>query len=464
MGGRPPALDDPRTLVHYIGVAGTGMSALAVHRARGGGRAVGSDRALDQGLLEDVRRSLETAGVHVVPQDGKAVRNADIAVTSTAVEAAVPDLSAAREIGIPVLHRSELLASLLDPGPSLAVAGTSGKSTVAGMLFEILRACGHPASLVTGGPLVSLLGPRDLGNAWNEPGGTLVAEADESDGTLVRYHPGHALVLNIQKDHDEPEAIRRQAATFLSNVRQRAAVGDQPGLPDLDPDALVFGFSERADFRGTDLELAASGSRFRVGGVTVRVPLAGRHNAENALAALAGASLLGVPCESAAAALACFRGISRRFELIGERRGVRVVDDFAHNPVKIAAAIAAARLSARRVLAFWQPHGFAPMRFFRHDLARILAETLGPSDRLYLADILYLGGTVTRDVSSSDLAQDVAARGIRVTSGPRERLRDRIAADARPGDTVLVMGARDPTLGPFARSLLGALSDATAAP
>jgi UDP-N-acetylmuramate--alanine ligase len=279
----------------------------------------------------------------------------------------------------------------------------------------------------------------------------------------VRYHPAHALLLNVQKDHDEPEAIRRQAATFLANVRTRAALGDQADLPELDPGALVFGFTDRAEFRGTHLDLTATGSRFRVGDVRVRVPQAGRHSAENALAALAGASLLDIPLESAAAALARFRGISRRFEILGERGGIRVVDDFAHNPVKIAAAIAAARLAAGRILAFWQPHGFAPARFFREDLARVLQEALGPADRFYLAEILYLGGTVTRDISSADLAREIAARGILVESGPRERMRDRIATAARPGDTVLVMGARDPTLGAFARSVLECLPDTGAA-
>jgi UDP-N-acetylmuramate--alanine ligase len=211
--------------------------------------------------------------------------------------------------------------------------------------------------------------------------------------------------------------------------------------------------------RGSGLELLPRVTRFAVDGVRFEVPAPGAHTAQNALGAIAVCHALGVPMADMAAPLAHFRGVARRFQSLGSVRGVEVVDDFAHNPAKIAAALATARLRARRVLAVYQPHGFGPTRFLREGFVDTFSERTEPQDRVWLLEIFYAGGTAQRDFSSADLVQEIVARGRQAEFAPsRDGLAARIAEVAEPGDLVLVMGARDPSLTTFARSVLEALA------
>ena len=204
-------IPDPRSegRFHYAGVGGSGMSALAQFQVQLGGKASGSDRSFDQGGREEARSQLQRLGVQLFPQDGSGVRAPGCAalVVSTAVEETVPDVIAARELGLPILHRSELLAHFVASHRTIAVSGTSGKSTVVAMIFELLRGTGRDPSVITGGDLELLRSEGLWGNAWRG-GELLVIEADESDGSLVRYEPAVGVVLNLQKDHKpEPEVL-----------------------------------------------------------------------------------------------------------------------------------------------------------------------------------------------------------------------------------------------------------------
>jgi UDP-N-acetylmuramate--alanine ligase len=435
------------------------MSALAQFQVMTGGQASGSDRAFDRGERKALRSQLERLGITVLPQDGSGVGGDCAAlVVSTAVEEQVPDFAVARARNIPIVHRSELLAHFVAQHRSIAVTGTSGKSTVAAMVFAILSSAGRDPSVITGADLPELQAQGLPGNAFAGQSDLLVVEADESDGTLVRYAPAIGVILNLQRDHKEMAEVAAMFATLRARVREALVVGDAENLDQFAGGALRFGFSPRADIRGEDVELGPSSSRFRVIDTVFTLPVPGAHNVANALAAIATCRILGVELDEMVRPLANFRGIGRRFQTVGKARGVEVIDDFAHNAEKIAAAIRTAKLRGRRVLAIYQPHGYGPTRFLRRDFVTTFARELTPHDLLFMLEVFYAGGTATRDFSAADIVAEVAALGRRAEFAPsREQLAARIAEEAKPGDLVLVMGARDPSLTELARAILTGL-------
>jgi UDP-N-acetylmuramate--alanine ligase len=445
--------------LHFAGVAGSGMSALAQFVAMKGGAASGSDRAFDRGQQPEARAKLEALGIRIHPQDGSGLEgDAAALVVSTAVEDSVPDVAAARRLGVPILHRSELLAHLVAAHRTIAITGTSGKSTTTAMVFELLRGAGLDPSVITGGDLLALQAEGLWGNARAGASDLLVVEADESDGSVVRYHPAVGVVLNLQKDHKEEDVVAGMFSAFKANVRETLVLGEAPNLADLREGARVFGFGPEADVRGEAVSLGADSSRFTVDGQAFALNVPGLHNVENALAALAVGGALGLEPGTLAGPLNRFQGVGRRFQVLGTRHGVTVVDDFGHNPAKIAASLSTARLRAGRILAVFQPHGFGPLRFLRDELAAMFAAELRPLDRLWLLEAHYAGGTAVRDVSSADLADDVERLGHAAAfASSRDLLVPALAAAARPGDLVLVMGARDPSLTDLARAILEAI-------
>jgi UDP-N-acetylmuramate--alanine ligase len=459
-------LPDPKgeRRFHYAGLAGSGMSGLAQFQVMTGGHASGSDRAFDRGERASLKAQLESLGITVMPQDGSGLGpDCAAVVVSTAVEEQVPDFAVAKAKDIPIIHRSELLAYFVASNRSVAVTGTSGKSTVTAMVFDILRGAGRDPSVITGGDLPDLVAQGLPGNALAGRSDLLVVEADESDGSLVRYAPSVGVILNLQRDHKEMAEVAAMFATLRARVREALVVGDNENLDAFAGGALRFGFSARADVRGQDVELRPASSRFRVEDVAFELPVAGAHNVANALAAIAACRTLDVTLADMAAPLACFRGIGRRFQTVGKARGVEVVDDFAHNAEKIAAAIKTAHLRAARVLAIYQPHGYGPTRFLRRDFVATFSRELEPEDRLWMLEVFYAGGTATRDFSSADIVAEIASLGTNAEFSPtRERLVARIAEEARPGDLVLVMGARDPSLTELARAILTSIKDAEA--
>ncbi|MBI1799644.1 MAG: UDP-N-acetylmuramate--alanine ligase, partial [Candidatus Eisenbacteria bacterium] len=308
------------------------------------------------------------------------------------------------------------------------------------------------------GDLVLLEREGLWGNAWVGKSDLLVVEADESDGSLVRYSPAIGVALNLQRDHHEMDDVAQMFATLACQTRERFVCGEDQRLIALARDPMVFGTGDRAEVRGERIDLAAGGSSFEVEGVRFTLPVPGRHNVENALAAIAVCRTLDVPLAATPVPLAAFCGVGRRFQSLGRARGVEVVDDFAHNPAKIAAAIETAHRRARRVLAVYQPHGYGPTRFLRADFVDTFARSLAPADRLWMLEIFYAGGTAQRDFSSADVVAEIAARGRAAEFAPsREWLTSRIAGEAREGDLVLVMGARDPSLTELAKQVLRAL-------
>lgn len=431
------------------------MSALAQFHAMGGETVTGSDRLLDQGGLDELKGAFEKLGIRLFSQDGSGVGSGTRQLTvSTAIEGNNPDIKKARELLIPVKHRTDVLAANVTAHRTLAVAGTSGKSTVTAMIFEILEAAGRSPSLITGAPLASLAERGLLGNALRGESDLLVIEADESDGTLPKYSPWLGILLNIGKDHKELSEIRELFARFRERSRSFVANADAAGLSEFLEGAATFGF-EAGELRGTKLEIDARSCRFEVCGVSFELPAPGRYNAENALAAAAACRKAGVPLQTSAEALSRFRGISRRFEVVGAAGGVEVVDDYAHNPDKLRAVLSVARSRSKRAWVVFQSHGFYPTRFLKNELIDAFSDSLRPVDKLVMPDIYYVGGTTAKDISPEHIAAPVRERGLDARHIPkREDIAAEIAAAAGPGDMVLVLGARDPTLSAFARDIL----------
>ncbi|MCQ2054777.1 MAG: Mur ligase domain-containing protein [Fibrobacter sp.] len=462
----------------FIGVAGVGMSAIAQYLVGRGVEVRGSDRQFGEFLAgkcekPKVMAQLEECGVKCFAQNGSGVvAGLDAVVVSTAIEDTNPDLKRAKELSIPVMHRSEMLAKISKETRTIAVSGTSGKSTVTAMIYHILEYAGLQPSVMTGAGLVNLQAQGKIGNAVSGKGEWLVVEADESDGTLVRYEPEIGLILNVDKDHKEIYELEDIFLKFSHNILDK---GNVLIVNDAHPLAKKFSAGREFDFgtesyvsvQGTDFKSVGTHIQFRVRHkaelVKFEVPLPGKHNMENALAATAAALRTGVSLHTCADALSTFPGVFRRHQILGTFNGVTLVDDFAHNPAKIAASIRSAQdFSEGRVLAWFQPHGFGPTRFLRKDLVDFMAKTLRPADIgedrendvMFFSEIYYAGGTVTRDISAGDLADDLILKGCEaVYIENRMECAKKMVEYAKPGDTILLMGARDPSLETFAKQV-----------
>jgi UDP-N-acetylmuramate--alanine ligase len=455
---------------HFSGIAGAGVNPLArLMRARGH-QVQGSDRSFDQGKSRDVADELCALGIEVRPHDGSAItRDLDRVVFSVAVEADTPEMRRARELALERVARPALLAEIINGGqPSVAVAGTSGKSTITGMVAWLLRESGLPATVLGGGARAD---ERGVGCLMAGPdGGPVIAEACESDGTLVGYRPTVGLVHNISRDHAEVEALRAQFAAFAKNCRKLLVNAACPEARALARTigGVTYGLAPDADAR---LEVTAPGpDRARgalhagaAGVLSLDVPQPGVHNLENAAAAALLALELGVPAAAIGPALARFPGVARRFQVIGTTaRGIRVVDDYAHNGEKIRAALTTAQAGADRVIAIFQPHGFGPARFLRPELRALVPRLLRSQDRFCYAEIFYGGGTVARDISSMTLADDLSPELGCAYAEDHDAVVRWVTREARKGDTVLLMGARDPDLPRLARAIFRALDGSAA--
>ena len=460
-------IDSP---VFFSGIGGSGMLPLASIVRAGGARVAGSDRSLDAGRTPEKFDYLRSLGIQLSPQDGTGLQEGMTLVTSAAVEPTVPDVVRAKELGLPHLTRPEFLAKLLNSAQrSVAVGGTSGKSTVTGMIGWILHACHRQPTVMNGAVMKNFVTPSaPFASALVGDPELFVSEVDESDGSIALYKPEVAVLTNISLDHKEMEELRSLFAAFLLRARKAIVNLDDPetrAIADVIPadHRVGYGFdSPGADFMGKDLRLEAAGARYALEAEgerhEVQLAVPGRHNASNALAAIAAARVLGVRTEDAVNALARFEGLRRRLETVGEAGGVTVIDDFAHNPDKIDATLATLRAQPGRLLIMFQPHGYGPLTKMGEQLAESFSAGMAPDDRLYLPDPVYHGGTVERTRGSDWLAEQVKAHERRAEHIPqRAKISDALAAEAKSGDRIVVMGARDDTLIDFARELLGKL-------
>jgi UDP-N-acetylmuramate--alanine ligase len=458
----------------FCGVGGSGMTPLALIVQAGGGRVEGSDRALDQGRNIERFDFLRSRGVLLHPQDGSGIRRASqVLVTSAAVEETIPDVQAAHRIGAAVTTRAKLLAELFNASPlSVGVAGTSGKSTTVGMIGWILHRAGQRPTVMNGAIMnnfVALDSP--FASARIGDGKTFVSEVDESDGSIAFFAPRVAVVNNISLDHKSLDELRKLFRDFVAKAETVVLNLDNEEtaalLPDLRPgQALTYSLAKaEADLVASQPVPSPTGIAFAVTArergevVAVNLKVPGLHNVANALAALCAAKTCGVALVDAAAYLSEFSGIRRRLEVVGAANGITVIDDFAHNPDKISATLETMHAFPGRLLLMFQPHGYGPLRLMKDALVDCFAAGLHADDALLMPEPVYFGGTVDRSVGSREIVTEIQRRGRKAFAFPdRSACGDHLVKLARPGDRILIMGARDDSLSLFAHDLLQRLA------
>jgi UDP-N-acetylmuramate--alanine ligase len=447
---------------YFIGIAGTGMSALAQYLQETGLQVAGSDRQFVKDAPNEMQAKLSQAGIRCYEQDGNSLTSDfDVVIVSTAIENTVVEVQQAQQLGIPILHRAALLALIAASKKTIAIAGTSGKSTTSAMLFDILDKAGYQPGIISGAGLVRIIEEGKIGNAVAGKGEWLVIEADESDGSIVQYHPHTGVLLNIDKDHDETDTLLSLFTTFKNNAEHFLVNRTHSLAATLSVDAsndFMVGNDEQVGYCAEAFSQVGMTISFSVNRQQVRLQQLGRHNMENALAAMAVAHQIGVPLSVAAIALSNYKGIYRRHQVLGQKNGVWLIDDYAHNPVKCAAAIRACQPVASKVIAWFQPHGFKPTRFLRHDFVQEFAATLRSGDEIWMSEIYYAGGAAVKDISAADLIDDLRQLGVTAffVADRNELLanmRTHLSADC----VLLLMGARDPSLETFAHSIWEAL-------
>ena len=444
-------------IIHFIGIGGIGMSGIAEVMANLGFAVQGSDAA--EGY---VIAGLREKGITVfIGQDAANVADAAVVVTSTAIRRDNPEVVAAMAKRIPIVRRAEMLAELMRLKSCVAVAGTHGKTTTTSMVAALLDAGGIDPTVINGG-IINTYGS----NARLGDGEWMVVEADESDGSFLRLGGTIGIVTNIDPEHldhwGDFEKVRDAFAQFIHHIPFYGAgvlCIDHPEVQALLPRVadrriITYGFSATADVRGEGVTPVAGGNRFDV---VVRLrdgsrritdlmlPMPGRHNVQNALAAVAVAVELGIDDDAIRSGFARFGGVKRRFTKVGETGGVTIIDDYGHHPVEIRAVLAAARegVGAGRVLAVVQPHRFTRLR----DLMAEFQAAFNDADAVYVAPVYAAGEAPIEGVSAEALALGLAGAGHRAarTVIGADDLAAVLAVDAQPGDMVVCLGAGDIT-------------------
>ncbi|MGB3806899.1 MAG: Mur ligase family protein [Erythrobacter sp.] len=473
MAGSDPSALSGRPFF-FCGIGGSGMLPLAQIAHGSGHDAAGSDRSFDQGRTPEKFAWLEGNGFELFPQDGSGIRSANqILIASAAIEDSVPEVARAKELGCERMSRADLLSAFFNRAPrSIAVGGTSGKSTVTAMIAWILHECGSDPTVMNGAVMKNFATEDNpFASARVGTSDMFVSEVDESDGSIALYRPSIAVLLNVSLDHKSMDELRELFGNYLAEADRAVVNFDNEearalavkgahvtsyGVRSEDADLAIVEGSIADEALSTDAKLRdnRSGETF-----DLRVPMPGRHNLSNALAAIAAASAAGIATGEAVAALGSFAGLARRFDVVGTTAsGITVIDDFGHNPEKCAATLrtlqATSQTGGGRIIAFFQPHGYGPLQQMGEELAQTFAAELGEEDCTIMCDPVYFGGTVDRSEGTERIVALIREHGASAEHIPeREACGDRIVELAHPGDRIVVMGARDDTLTAFARSI-----------
>lgn len=453
------------TKISFCGISGNGVCALAQIMALKGFDVRGSDRTFDNGGDQDRKQALESLGIKIYPQDGSGITDdLDVLYASTAVEDTIADVKVAKEKHIPIKTRPDLLAELFHQYKyNIAISGTSGKTTTTAMVGYILDKLGQKPCMINGGYLINYMDKKGIPNVIYNEGDICVIEADESNGTIEKYNPYIGLINNIGEDHKSMDELKVLFQNFASRCQYGLVVNaDCEFCQDIkNPKIKNLSFSiqnPKTDFYASNIKAISGGTLYTLDGQEFKLNLIGKFNVSNALAAIAVCSLLGIDKFAAAKALESFLGTKRRLEVVGSKNGITVIDDFAHNPDKVAASVAALKDYAGRLIVMFQPHGFVPMKMTGKDIMKAFAQNLSKEDILIVPYIYFVGGTADKSISSADLVKIAQDFGVNVHYIPkRDDVEKFILAQAKTGDRIIIMGARDNTLPDFSRKLLGEL-------
>jgi UDP-N-acetylmuramate--alanine ligase len=439
--------------IFFSGIGGSGVSAIAGFMAERGHSVSGSDRMFDRNPDHPLLKVLKACGISIVPQNGSGIESAlDLAVFSTAVENGLPEISKAKDLGIPVKTRPEYLSEIVSAFRSVAVAGTSGKSTTAGMLAFLMSRLGMGPNYVGGGRVKQFRSDRNLGNWLAGGSDLLVMEACESDGTIISYKPFYSIISNLSLDHNPVEQTAEMFETLGRNTKERVIVNaDDRNLGRCRFENPVrFSVETASDFQAKDINYHPFHTTFHLRNMHFRLAIPGQHNLYNAVSCIALLSQTGASLKEIAKILPDFSGIERRFDVHLNDGKHLVIDDYAHNPHKIEALMETAKRIRGRICYIFQPHGYGPTKLMKKGYAATFTEHLRPSDHLVLLPIYYAGGTAQKDISSEDLQREIGTAGKSAeVLQERSLLFDRL----KEWDTYIVFGARDETLADFAREI-----------
>ena len=450
---------------HFIGVGGIGMSAIAQVLSEQGHTVSGSDRNYDKQITPYVFSKLLSKGISLHPQDGSGVQeNTDFVVVSSAIEEDNPDIKKARTLSKNIIKRADLLAGMFNRKYGIAIGGTNGKTTVSCMVGYILDYAGLSPTVIVGGCIKNYIDNFHLGNAKTGTSDIISIEADESDGSIVLYTPRIAVITNISKDHKSIDEISKMFVSFSENTTETLIINaDCPRLKMIEfkhKNIITYGLNNNAMIRAKNIICKPFQSTFEVDSHSFEINLPGIYNVSNALAAIVVARSLNINDRKTAAALREFRGVQRRMDIIGETDGIRIVDDYAHNPERVMAAINAVKLGCKRVIAIFQPHGYSPTIFMKEEFINAFINILSPQDVLFMPEIYYAGGTASKNISSADIIKRVKESGKNAFFiEKRTDILPEIKERAQTGDCILVMGARDNTLTEFCQNILHSLQN-----
>lgn len=421
------------------------MSALAKLCINDGHNVIGSDRNHDRKLFSDHFKKLEQFGIQLVPQDGSAINSKiDALIVSSAVEPSIPDVKKAQELNISIIKRARLLADMANAHKGIAIAGTSGKSTVTGMVGWCLSQLNYKPKIMNGAEMCNF-----GSNAMTGSGEYFVYEADESDGSIAFFEPEIALVTNISEDHKSLDELINLFSDFVTKARLGSVINldceiSRRLLPIANNTITFSLLSPEADIYAGNYNL------------NLQVP--GKHNVSNALAALAVCKLLNISEEKVLKTLQHFKGIKSRLEVIGTKNNITVIDDFAHNPDKINASLQTLKEEQERLIVFYQPHGFGPTKMHKEGLIQEFTTHLNDRDILIISEIFYAGGTADKSISSSEIVEAIQEKGINAYFvQDKKDAQNTILDQVKEGDRIVIMGARDDGLRQMAQSIFKAL-------
>ena len=439
--------------IFFSGIGGSGLSAIAGFMADKGHTVAGSDRAFDRDPAHPLKKRLLSNKIRIVPQDGSGLDDSfDLAVFSTAVEPDMPEVLKAKELGICIKTRPDYLAEISEIFDTIAVSGTSGKSTTSGMLAFLMERLGLEPNYIGGGRVGRFRSDKNPGNWRAGNSERLVIEACESDGTIVNYRPQYSIILNLALDHHPVEETAAMFGTFIKNTEKKVILNaDDARLMELaGKDTVTFSIDSPSDHRPDMVEYGPFSTDFTLHGTKFTLSMPGRYNLYNALSCIAFLSETGTPLDAIAGVMPEFDGIDRRFDIYLNDGEHLVIDDYAHNPHKIGALMETMKDLSEDICYIFQPHGFGPTRLMKDEYIEVFANNLRSTDRLILLPIFYAGGTTAIDISSNDLADGINARNRSV-----EAVEDRskIMGMFDEFRTYVVFGARDESLADLAREI-----------
>jgi UDP-N-acetylmuramate--alanine ligase len=439
--------------IFFSGIGGSGVSAIACFMADRGNQVLGSDRAFENDPKHPLYEILKSKGITIVPQDGSWIdRSFDFVVFSTAVEHDRPEFIKAKSLRIPMKTRPEYLAELVSEFKTIAVAGTSGKSTTVGMLSFLMQRLGLKPGFIGGGRVKQFKTEKHPGNSLVGNSDILIIEACESDGTITKYKPEHLILLNLHLDHNPVNVTADMFKTIINNTKGIIVINtDDRKLKNITTkNVITFSIDSQSKYRATDISYKPFSTDFSLNGVRFTISLPGRYNLYNALSCIAILSEIGIPIKDIANIIHEFQGIERRFDVHLNNGKYLVIDDYAHNPHKISSLMKAMKNIRKGICYIFQPHGFGPTRLMKKEYIEAFSENLNDSDHLILLPIYYAGGSSTKDISSHDLADKIKANGKSVEVIEE---RETIFRMLHRWDTYVVFGARDETLSDFARAI-----------